>query len=421
MAKELPAADSDYRSNGEFRAGWRTLLASAVGIATGTTGLPFYTLSVFIAPLSSNFGWTQTEITASTIPKTLATIASFGLVGRLVDQVGVRRIALASLTLTALAFLAFLALNVSIWSFYLAWFVLTIAGAGTSPAVWTRGVSGWFDQHRGLAIGLTLLGTGISSALAPPLVEFAIDSGGWRMGYLALAAMTGLVGLPVVFALFREAPSDSTRANLNHVVVPPVGGVSLEEALRHRQFWQLGAAIFFAGGVITAVIIHLMPLLTDKGLARDQAVGMVSLLGIAIICGRVGVGFLIDRYFAPTVALACFLFCAIAFLAIATLGISSIAVLVVSVFIIGLSAGAEVDLLAYLITRYFGLRAYTEICGWLLVIFTLGSGLAPPVAAMAREFWGTYDVALNVGAAVLLVSAALFGTLGAYSVGPAQS
>jgi hypothetical protein len=80
----------------------------------------------------------------------------------------------------------------------------------------------------------------------------------------------------------------------------------------------------------------------------------------------------------------------------------------------GLVSGAEVNLLAYLTARYFGLKAYSEICNWLLVIFTIGSGFSPPIFAYVREHSGTYQPALWGGAVILAATALCFGTLGRF-------
>jgi MFS family permease len=397
----------------EFRHGWRAVLGGAAGVATGTGGLPFFTFSLFIAPLAHAFGWSVTQIAASTLAKTLGSLATFGVAGRLADRYGARRVGLASLALTGISFLSFMWLTPSIWSFQIAWFVLSAVGAGTSPAIWTRGVSGWFQRRRGLAIGLVLLGTGISSALAPSLVAAAIAHGGWRMGYAALAAITALIGLPLVFAFFREAPMTTPEPSY---AGPGPQGQTLLEALRRRAFWQIGAGLFLGGGALTAFIVHLLGILADRGLAKD-GVGVASLLGVAVVAGRIGVGYLMDRVFAPYIALACFFSCAVAFVVVGAATVP-ITVAVGCAVLVGLVSGAEVDLLTYLTTRYFGLRAYTEICNWLLIAFTLGSGFTPPLAGYARERTGSYHLSLWAGAVILTVAAVLFGTLGKYTDQP---
>jgi MFS family permease len=395
---------------GEFRQGWRAVVGGAAGIATGTTGLPFFTLSLFILPLHKAFGWSVTEITGSALAKTVGTMVAFGFVGRLADRYGVRRVGLVSLALVMVSFLSFLFLTPSIWSFWLAWAVLSAVGAGTSPPIWTKGVSGWFDRNTGLAIGLVVLGTGISSALAPMIVAAGIARGGWQGGYWTLAAIAGLIGLPLVFAFFREAPSEVSQVRSGSGGA--LKGFTLTQALRHRAFWQIAVGLFFGGSVMAASVIHLLAILADRGLAAE-GVTIISLMGVAVMVGRVGSGFLMDKMFAPFIAVGLFGIAAAAF---AVLGIASVpaAIVIVCALAIGFVSGAEVNLLAYLTARYFGMKAYTEICNWLLVIFTIGCGFSPPIFGYVREHTGSYHGVLWGGAVILAATAVLFGTLGRY-------
>jgi predicted MFS family arabinose efflux permease len=388
------------------------LLAAMMGIATGTTGLPFYTFGLFIVPLGAAFHWSQTEIASSGLIKMVATMLIAGYTGRLADRLGVRRIAIISLTLTALALLSFTMLTPSILSYYAVSCLLAVCGAGTTPVIWTRGVSGWFHRHRGMAIGLTLIGTGISSIVAPPIVDYAIRMGGWRMGYASLALMTGLVGLPLVIALFREAPRQAVTPHAA-LAAEPDASLSLAQALRTRQFWQLWFSILLAGGAISIMIVYLVPMLTAAGMTRGHAVSLASTMGMAVVIGRLSVGWLLDRVSGPLLALVSFLLCACAIFGLATLPAGS-PLITLCVLGVGYCAGAEIDLLAFLSSRYFGLRSYTEIGSWLFVAFSVGSGIAPVMAAYAHDHTGGYSLAAHTSAGVLVLAALLFGTLGKY-------
>jgi predicted MFS family arabinose efflux permease len=383
------------------------------GMATGTAGMPFFVFGLFILPLTTEFHWTQTQLATALIVKAVAATLTLGIVGRWADRIGVRPVAIVSMALTAAATLGFVLLRPSITSFYLAWAILTAAGAGTSPTIWTRGVSGWFVRHRGLAIGLTLTGTGISSALVPLLIEAAIERGGWKLGYAAMAAVTGLIGLPMVIALFKEAPGAGQEPSPVTAIPPEDGSLSFAQAARSRHFWQLGLGMMLAGGVVTSAILYLVPLLTDGGLARGDAVRVTSIMGVAIVLGRLAVGTMLDAMSGPLVAVMCFCLCAAAFLALA-IATPALPVIMICVLVIGLCAGAEVDLMTFLTAKYFGLRCYAEISGWLMVLFTIGSGVIPTAAAYVRDASGSYTLPLLAGTAVLVLSAGLFGTLGKY-------
>jgi MFS family permease len=190
----------------ELRSGWPVVVGAALGFGMGPTVILFYTLSTFIAPLSQAFGWTRSQITSVTLLQLAATVVIVPYVGRLADRFGARQIAIGSLASSALCVLAFVAMKGSIWVFYAIWFTVVALGAGTSLNVWMRGVISRFDRQRGLAIGLTMLGSGACGAVAPPLADAAIRAGDWRTGYLMVAVAAGALGLPVVLMAFREAP-----------------------------------------------------------------------------------------------------------------------------------------------------------------------------------------------------------------------
>ena len=223
MKGNSPAADP---GGGEFRRGWRTVFAAAVGFACGTGAAPFFTLGVFMGPLRDAFGWTRTELAAVTLITTIAMVATAGLVGRAADRIGVRKIAVSSLALTALSYIGFCFVNGSIWSFYAAWLLMNLVGAGTAPMIWTRGVAIGFKRQRGLAIGLVLMGSGITGFVAPPFVNLAIQIFGWRGGYLALSAFVGLIGLPVILAFFFEVGERREDQAEVAVSAPPLLGAS---------------------------------------------------------------------------------------------------------------------------------------------------------------------------------------------------
>jgi MFS family permease len=398
----------------EFRRGWPVVFAAAIGYGTGAAALPFYTLGTFMEPLTQAFGWTRAEISLATFFTLAASLVALPYVGRLADRIGARRVAIGSMALTAFAFLSYTAMSGSIWVFYGLWFLMMVMGAGTSPAVWMRGVVSWFQVRRGLAIGLVMLGGGLASVVAPPAVDAAIRASGWWGGYVVLAGLTALVGLPVAVMAFREAPPGPTESDQSRVVQ---SGYDLKQAARSRTFWQLCLTMLLTGATISAFIVHLVPLLTDDGIARATAISMASLLGFAIIVGRAFVGWLVDLVFAPFVAAALFFGSTVALVLLVVGGTHSSVLLYGAVILIGCSMGAEADLVTYLVSRYFGMRAFSEVCAWVIVAFTIGQGLGPLGAAMVREAAGSYRLVLILGSVGLAVSVLLFATLGRYPSG----
>lgn len=395
----------------EFRRGWRLVLAAATGVGLGITGLTFYTLGIFIGPLSQEFGWSRTALASATILTTLTTLLLGPVVGRLADRFGGRRVGLVSLVGLAAGLAGMSLIGADLWSFYLAFGIAMVLGAGTLPIVWTRAVNAGFDKARGLALGLTLTGTGVCAILAPPFTQWLIADHGWRTAYLGQAALVLVIGLPVVWMLFHEVGGKGAAAPGRPKVAQP--GFTASQARRTRQFWMLGVGFLFASFAVSALIVHLVSILTGGGLARDVAVWAASLLGFAIIAGRLGIGLLVDRFYAPLVAFGILVVAGIACLLLLVPG-GGLPLALLCVVLIGLAAGAEVDLVAYLASRYFGMRAYGEIYGWQLGFFALGAGLGPMGVGRLYDATGSYLVGLLAAAVGFIVGAVLIGLLGRY-------
>lgn len=298
--------------------------------------------------------------------------------------------------------------------FYSAWLLLALLGGGTTPVVWTRTVNLWFDRGRGLALGLALAGSGIASMFAPPLLTRVIADDGWQTGYLVMGAFLVMVAIPLVAILLDERPADRPEVASAHASTAApnaLPGVELADALRSLTFWKIGVGFFFVSAVVAALIINLVPLLIDRGLTPTAAAATAGMMGMAVLIGRVAIGYLLDRHSASAVAAVVLGSCSLGCVVLA-MPDSSSWMLTISVLALGLAAAAEVDLVAYLSSRFFGLRAYGKIYGWQLTSFYLGAAGGPLAAGVAFDAYGTYTPMLSFAAAALLMGAALMATLG---------
>lgn len=407
------------RKASEFNSGWRTLLASSLGNAAGLSGLPFYTFGVFVVPLSAAFGWTRGEASGAASCLILGTAITAPLVGSLIDRIGARRVALASLLALATGYALLTRLGGGVAWFYAAWLAMSLIGGGTTPVVWTRAVNIWFDRRRGLALGLTLAGSGLASIFGPLFCTALIQRFGWQAGYLGIGAIIAFVAVPLISVLFKEYPQ--TQSSARSQTTPELPGLSFHEALRTRAYWRIAGTFFFISAAITALIINIVPLLLDRGLSPVTAAQIAGTMGIAVLVGRIVVGLLLDRFAASRVAFV--LFCATA-LGCLTLALENAPMwlLVLSVVSLGFAAAAEVDLVAFLVSRYFGLKSYGQIYGSQLTAFYLGAAIGPVLIGIAYDRTGGYTQGLFVVAAVLVAGAFVIGSLGAPdSVTPAAN
>ena len=149
---------------------------------------------------------------------------------------------------------------------------------------------------------------------------------------------------------------------------PGLPGLEAGEAVRSPDFWKLAVVFLCIPIVVNGTVVHLVPLLTDRGIPANQAVAVFSGIGASLISGRLLCGFLLDRFFGPHVAIAFVILAATG--VIALLGSANVSPTTIGAVLVGLGMGAEVDLIAYLQSRYFGLRAFGQIYGYLFAVFT---------------------------------------------------
>jgi MFS family permease len=397
------------KASGEFARGWKLLLSATLGVGLGLSPLPFYTSGVFIAPLTHAFGWSTAQVLSALIGTTLGAIVAAPIAGLLADRFGVRIVALTSCVLYGLSWLLLTLTNGSLLLFDLTWAVVGAAGAGTLPLTWTRPINNYFVLHRGLALGIALFATGLFGAAAKLYSAFLIAHVGWRGAYAGIGLLPLCISLPVAIAFFHDKAEAGTAAEQR---AQP--GKSLRAALADRRFWTLGATLTCTAFALGGPIPNLERLLGTKGFAAGNAVLLASFIGYSVVVGRIAGGWLLDRVWAPLVGF-CLLACpAIALLVFAHAGPLSFGWAAAAVAMLGVSVGSEYDLMAYMTSRYFGMRAYSTIYGVLYGFYTIGAGFAPSIFGSSFDRTGSYGSVLLIAACLTLFGAALLLSLGRY-------
>lgn len=392
---------------GEFRAGWPIILAGMMGMAWSVTAMPFYTMGVFVGPLSRDYGWSRGEIQAALLFSNGFQALAAPLVGLLVDRYGGRPVALIGQCLLGICLAASALLAGNLWGLYLAYALIGFLGGGTSPVGWTRVLNGYFTIRRGLALGLVLAGSGLCALVAPRVATWAIaEFQTWRAGYLALALLPLLLGLPLTWALFRDA----RRSGVPAARIAAGEGFTLPQALGQWRFWVMIGAIFLASQGIGGGIPSLIPILTDKGFTASQAAGVLGWIGLAVVLGRAFAGYVLDKIWAPAAA-AAFMLLPVATL-LMLMGSPSLASAGVAAFILGFAAGAQFDIVAYLTGRYFGEAHYGKIYAWQYAALIFSGGIAPFLWGTMFDLTGGYRIIMSAVIGAQIIGAALFLTLG---------
>ena len=398
----------------EFTYGWKSLLAATIGTMCGIFTLTNYTQGFFVGPVTSEFGWSAPQFFLSYTVLMCSGLLTGPLIGYIAQRVGLRAVGIVGLIGHSLAYVV-LSLNTgSLMLWYLSWALVAILGAGSLPIIWTGVLNNWFTKHRGKAIGITMAGTGLGAFLLPPIVEFLIANHGWRTAYRGIGLGALLISLPIVFALFKEKP-DSSTATDGEVMANKVEtwGLTTKDAMRTKQFWILGAVLFLTVIVVAGLLSNFERIMTEQGFERSSIAQIAAVMGLTVIIGRLMVGALVDRFWAPGVAACFFLVATLGLLILVVTQVTMATALLVAVMI-GLAAGAELDLLAYLTGKYFGPAHYPAIFGLIIAFFTVGAGIAPPLFGMAAQMFQGYGTMLSISIGLLLVSILLFLSLGRY-------
>lgn len=393
--------------------GWRVVLASGIGFGLGLNVLPYYTLGAFMGPLKDAFGWSRGEVQAALIFLVLATLAGAWGTGWLTDRHGVRKVALCAQIGLAigLAMLGMMPGSLRYW--YAVWFFMSLVALGSGPITWTRAIAGWFDAGRGFALAMALCCSGIFALVGPTSVVWLIELWGWRVAYLVLSGVVLAIAIPATIWIL---PARSQRpAPERSGVEAPTGlpGLSVAEALKTYRFWALMTSTVLLGFAMSGMIPNLMPMVIDRGVAPAVAASLLGVLGMSLIVGRLAAGFALDRMWAPAVAAVLLPLPALSSLLLAY-GVTDYLALAGAVMLFGLATGAEFDLIPYMVTRYFGLKRYSQIYALQWVGWTATAGVAPAVFGYTFDLTGSYQLVLYAAAACFALSPLLILTLGRY-------
>jgi MFS family permease len=379
--------------------GWRVVLAACFGVMAGFGSLFVYTFSLFVKPLAAEFGWSREAISSGFAIAAVTLGLSSPLLGRGIDRFGPRRIILMCVTVYGCAIAALSLLRSGLWQFYVTCFVLGVVGNGAAHLAYSRSISTWFHRRLGMALAFVMAGAGLGAMILPVVAQFIISRHGWRAAYASLAGIALLLGLPLSWRYIREhGVSGPASPLVAH------SGMTWQQGLRSSAFWIVTAILFVSSISMNGAITHLSALLTDRGFTTGNAALCASLLGGSSLLGRIVVGWLLDRFFGPRVALAVNLITALGIFLLA--GARSFPAGCLAAALIGVGAGGEAAITPYLLTRYFGLRAFSTLYGLTWTFYAAAGAIGPVLLGRAFDATGSYASWLILLAAALAVAAA---------------
>ena len=396
----------------EWRQNWTVVLAACAGMAVAA--VISYSSSLFIEPLEREFGWSRAQIMSGhSIASTLAVICA-PFMGILVDRIGPRRIGIAAIVTLCAAIALMGTTGSDLWHWRALWLPVSLGIILVQPMVWTGAVTSLFAAGRGLALAVTLCGSSLASFLVPKLTEVLIAEFGWRMALVALGLIWLVIALPLVVMFFTSARDRVRTAPVPEAITdaPPRPSI-WQSGVLTRQFYQLLIAGVCIALVVVTMVTSVVPVLSAKGIDRTDAATLAGLVGITAIVGRLSVGALLDRMDGRIIAAVC--------VSLPLLGLvillqmpGSVIGAAIAILIFGLSLGAELDIVAYLTSRYFGRENFGFLFGTIGGFLGLATGNGPVILNAIYDATGSYDPGLWAAMPLCVISALSFLLLGPY-------
>lgn len=413
------SARLEGNTRAEWRLHWTVVLAASAGAAM--SAISSYSTSLFFEPLQRDFGWSRVEISSVHLMGSICALLLGPAVGHGIDRFGARRVGICAVILQTLSVSLLGLAGPSIWTWRGLWIMVALVSVLYQPMVWSSAVTSLFSAGRGLALAVTLCGTSLCSVLTPPLTVWLIDRFGWRMAYPGLALCWVTAVLPLLL-LFFTSYADKARSGS----VPDRSPATRRgffanfrgEALT-LKFLQVSVAGFSIALVVVSTAVTIVPILSSNGISRGTAAGIASLLGLSSICGRLTIGFLLDRFQGRFIAAVAVCMPIIGSLVL--LGSpGSIPAASLAVVIFGLALGAELDILAYLTSRYFSLASFAMLFATIGGFVGLAGSFGPVMLNAVYDATHSYSLALWAIIPICLISATLFLLLGPYPERTAQ-
>jgi len=389
--------------------------ACVIGTILSATPVILMTFGLFVIPVAQDFHWPRARVSGVLLLLCLVSAAAYPIAGRLSDRYGARRLIVPASLLLALAIAAVAVSDGNVVQFYLLFGLIGLAGALPCTMMFSRVISEWFDERRGLMLGLVAgIGNGVGATIMPLVAMGLLRAFGWRGAYLGLGGCVALFSFPALLLMLRDRTGSEPRAT--SVLAP--AGMSLAAAARTPTFWVILIAIALGAGCITAIVSHIVPMLSDRGIPLTVSVPIMSALAATCTIWQIVTGFMMDRSRSPRL-MAPFYFAAL--IGLPLLQSNSVPLLMLGGVCIGIGLGTEYGALPYIISRYFGLRSYGAIAGVMYSAVLLAQGLTPMMMDVVFDRTGSYRLSIYGIGAALAAGTLLLGLLKPYAARRRQS
>ena len=396
---------------GELREHWRPLTAATLGVGGGL-GLFAYAATIMAPHLIAEFGWSRSQFALVGLAM-FTTLIVLPFVGRLTDIVGVKPMASLGVVLTPLALFCFSLMQGPFYQYLVIAVLVLAVGSLTMPVVYTRLIAANFHRARGLALTIVTCAPALFGAIGAPLLSDYVDAHGWRSGYRALSLVILVLGsLSVVFIAGGrrdEGPARDDAADAD----PRAGArpAVYRTILRDPTFWIIAVGLFLCSLQTPLHSAQMNLMLLDNHITTAAAARMVSVYAVGTILGRLACGLALDKF--PTHLVASISMCLPALgYAILASSLDEVPAIAFAMFLVGLTVGAEGDLLSFLVARYFDLGIYSTVMGLVYSAVFFASAVGALSLSATLRFTDGFGLFLGLVAVTILCGSLLLLRLG---------
>ena len=382
-------------------------------------GIVFYGFTALFEPIANEFGWSYTQLSLAASLRGLEIGLLAPLLGILVDRWGPRRLLFGGAIIVGLG-LILLSRITSLGMFYAVFILVGIGTSTMSSTVLVTAVANWFRRKVGIAIGIMVSGWGFSGFLIPVVVRL-IDIFEWRTAIVILGLGVWAIVLPLSL-LVRHRPEQYGYLPDGEVTSSTIldkgltsaqiaeEDIGVKQALKSGTFWKLALALMCNSIVLSAVVTHVMPYLSSIGIARAMSSLVASAVPLFSIGGRIGFGWLGDKFDKRWVMAGAFAMVSLGLLFFGYASTAGVWLLVPFIIFFGNGFGGNATIRAVLLREYFGRSRFGTIFGFAMGVMMLGNIIGAPLAGWVFDNWGSYQSIWLVFAGVAVVGLVLVVT-----------
>ncbi len=404
--------------------GW-WVVAAVFFISFYMAGTVNFGFTAFFEPIAQEFAWSYTQVSFAASIRGMESGIFAPLVGLLIDRFGPKKVVFVGVAVFGLGFLL-LGRITSLSAYYWSFFLIAI-GVSACIGVVPMTVAGrWFGKSATLVTGIVVSGVALGGLLIP-VVSHVIDVFEWRQATLIFGLACWILLLPLSLLVRDRTERDNTSPRYDVADKPDSSekitsvnsiddiNIGVGQALKSRAFWHFLLGLVCLGIMANSVATHVMPYMSTIGISRSTASLIASFIPLTSIIGRVGFGWLGDRFDKRKIMASGIALTGFGMLFFGGINMERTWFVVPFLIFFGIGNGGTVPMVSALIREYFGARKLGTLLGITMGLMQIGMIIGPPLTGWVFDTFGSYQ-----GAWFAFIGVAIIGTLSLLAMPPSS-